>query len=248
MRNIEWGELQKIPLIFSVIGKLALSLRLGNRSRMSREVHVRCCEQLGGKFPGLTLLSIFVRSQKASERVKGSIGCFITEALKLKVNEDKSVVCECDQTKLLGYTIYRDGNLGVARESLQRLKIKIRGITKRNRGRSFEAIISELRPVLRGWLQYFRLSKSNRIMQDLDAWIRRKLRCYRIKQCKKVITLQRFLKKSGVATWQSWILALSGKGHWRKSGCPQVQQAMGLKWFEAQGLYNLALNHKLFNN
>lgn len=193
-------------------------------------------------------LSIFVRSQKASERVKGSIGCFITEALKLKVNEDKSVVCECDQTKLLGYTIYRDGNLGVARESLQRLKIKIRGITKRNRGRSFEAIISELRPVLRGWLQYFRLSKSNRIMQDLDAWIRRKLRCYRIKQCKKVITLQRFLKKSGVATWQSWILALSGKGHWRKSGCPQVQQAMGLKWFEAQGLYNLALNHKLFNN
>ena len=192
--------------------------------------------------------SIFVRSQKASERVKGSIGCFITEALKLKVNEDKSVVCECDQTKLLGYTIYRDGNLGVARESLQRLKIKIRGITKRNRGRSFEAIISELRPVLRGWLQYFRLSKSNRIMQDLDAWIRRKLRCYRIKQCKKVITLQRFLKKSGVATWQSWILALSGKGHWRKSGCPQVQQAMGLKWFEAQGLYNLALNHKLFNN
>lgn len=193
-------------------------------------------------------LSIFVRSQKASERVKGSIGCFITEALKLKVNEDKSVVCECDQTKLLGYTIYRDGNLGVARGSLQRLKIKIRGITKRNRGRSFEAIISELRPVLRGWLQYFRLSKSNRIMQDLDAWIRRKLRCYRIKQCKKVITLQRFLKKSGVATWQSWILALSGKGHWRKSGCPQVQQAMGLKWFEAQGLYNLALNHKLFNN
>ena len=193
-------------------------------------------------------LSIFVRSQKASERVKGSIGCFITEALKLKVNEDKSVVCECDQTKLLGYMIYRDGNLGVARESLQRLKIKIRGITKRNRGRSFEAIISELRPVLRGWLQYFRLSKSNRIMQDLDAWIRRKLRCYRIKQCKKVITLQRFLKKSGVATWQSWILALSGKGHWRKSGCPQVQQAMGLKWFEAQGLYNLALNHKLFNN
>ncbi len=192
--------------------------------------------------------SIFVRSQKASERVKGSIGCFITEALKLKVNEDKSVVCECDQTKLLGYTIYRDGNLGVARESLQRLKIKIRGITRRNRGRRFEAIISELRPVLRGWLQYFRLSKSNRIMQDLDAWIRRKLRCYRIKQCKKVITLQRFLKKSGVATWQSWILALSGKGHWRKSGCPQVQQAMGLKWFEAQGLYNLALNHKLFNN
>jgi len=85
-------------------------------------------------------------------------------------------------------------------------------------------------------------------MQELDSWIRRKLRCYRIKQCKKVITLQRFLVSMGVKKWQSWILALSGKGHWRKSNCPQVHEAMGNLWFEEQGLYSLTLNYDKFNN
>ena len=81
-----------------------------------------------------------------------------------------------------------------------------------------------------------------------DAWIRRKLRCYRIKQCKRTITLQRFLESMGVKKWQSWILALSGKGLWRKSKCPKVNQAMGNQWFEEQGLYNLALNYKRLTN
>ena len=85
-------------------------------------------------------------------------------------------------------------------------------------------------------------------MRNLDSWIRRKLRCFRIKQCKRVITLQRFLERQGVDSWQSWILSLSGKGHWRKSGCPQVHQAMGNKWFEELGLYNLSLNYARLNS
>lgn len=192
--------------------------------------------------------SIFVCSPKAGERVKRSITTFITSKLKLKVNEQKSMVCASDQTKLLGYTIYRDGNLGIAKESLERLKAKVRTITKRNRGRKFALIISELNSVLRGWLQYFRLARSKGMLQNLDAWIRRKLRCYRIKQCKKVISLKRFLHSLGVDNWQSWILALSGKGHWRKSSCPQVHQGMNLKWFEAQGLYGLTPNLIMLNN
>jgi RNA-directed DNA polymerase len=192
--------------------------------------------------------SIFVHSQRAGERVKGSISDFVIRQLRLKVNEQKSVVCRSHQTKLLGYTIHRDGSLGVAEDSLKRLKSKVRSITKRNRGRKFALIISELNSVLRGWLQYFRMSRSQRLFQNLDAWIRRKLRCYRIKQCKRVISLKRFLRSMGVDNWLSWILALSGKGHWRKSGCPQVHQAMNLKWFEAQGLYGLAPNFRVLNN
>ena len=171
---------------------------------------------------------IFVRSQKASERVKESIGKFIENKLKLKVNETKSKVCYSNQTTFLGYTIQRDGNLSIAEDSILRLKSKIRKITKRNRGRSFEQIISELNPVLRGLLQYFRYSKSHWILRNLDSWIRRKLRCYRIKQTKKTIGLQRFLAKQGVAKWHSWILALSGKGYWRKSGIPQAHHEMNL--------------------
>lgn len=189
-------------------------------------------------------VSIFVRSQEAGERVLTSISRFITDKLKLKINEQKSIVCKSHQTKLLGYTIYRDGNLGIAKSSLSNFKAKIRAITRRNRGRSFDQIITELNLFTQGWMHYFKLARGKRQLQNLDAWMRRKLRCYRLKQCKKTITMQRFLHSLGVEKWHSWILALSGKGHWRKSGCPQAHQAMNLEWFEKQGLYSLFSIHR----
>jgi RNA-directed DNA polymerase len=192
-------------------------------------------------------ISIYVRSQKAGERVKKSISSFITNTLKLKVNEQKSVVCQTNKTVLLGHTVLKDGNLIIAKGNVLRLKATIREITKRNRGMSFERIISELNPKLRGWFEYFKFTKSKGLFQRLDAWIRRKLRCFRIKQTKRVIGLQRFLKKQGVENWQAWIIALSGKGWWRKSGSPQVHQAMNNFWFNEQNLFNLSLNYKKLN-
>lgn len=192
--------------------------------------------------------NIYVRSQMAGERVMESISTFIESKLKLLVNRDKSQVCEVNQTKFLGHTIQKSGSLIIAKKSVERFKEKVRVITKRNRGLSLEQVISELRPVLQGWLTYFRKSKSKILMRNLDSWIRRKLRCFKIKQCKRAITLQRFLETQGVDNWQSWILALSGKGHWRKSGCPQVHQAMGNKWFDDIGLYNLSLNYARLHN
>jgi len=131
---------------------------------------------------------------------------------------------------------------------VQRLKEKIRKITRRNRGVKFEQILSELTPVLRGWLQYFQYAQCHKLLRTLDGWIRRKLRCFRLKQCKRTITMQRFLESMGVAKWQSWILALSGKGLWRKSNCPQSNQAMGNQWFAEQGLYDLSFNYERLNN
>ena len=192
--------------------------------------------------------NIFVRSQAAGERVMQSISDFIENKLKLIINTEKSKVCITNQTKFLGYTIQNDGNLSIAKTSLERLKEKVRKITKRNRGVKFEQLISELSPILRGWLQYFQYAQCHKLLRTLDEWIRRKLRCYRLKQCKRVITLQRFLESMGVKKWQSWLLALSGKGHWRKSNCPQANQAMGNEWFEKQGLYNLTLNYVRLNN
>ena len=177
-----------------------------------------------------------------------SISNFIENKLKLKVNNEKSQVCSCNQTKFLGYTILRDGNLIIADKSLERMKEKIRKITKRNRGRSFAQIITELNPVMRGWLQYYQYARCHKLLLNLDAWIRRKLRCFRIKQCKRTITLQRFLEGMGVAKWHSWTLDLSGKGLWRKSNCPQSCQAMGNRWFEEQGLYHLTLNYERLTN
>ena len=192
--------------------------------------------------------NIFVRSQEAGERVMQSITGFIEGKQKLIVNKEKSKVCPVNQTKFLGYTVQKSGMLTISTKSLDKLKGKVRQITKRNRGRSFRQIITELTPVLRGWLNYFQYAQCHKLLQGLDQWIRRKLRCYRIKQCKRAITLQRFLESMGVKKWQSWILALSGKGYWRKSNCPQAHEAMGNRWFDEQGLYSLLLNYEKLNN
>ena len=192
--------------------------------------------------------NIYVRSQVAGERVMESVSNFIENKLKLIVNREKSQVCEVNQTKFLGYTIQKDGNLSIAIKSVERFKEKVRNITKRNRGVKFEQVIAELIPVMRGWLNYFHKARCKSLLKNLESWIRRKLRCYRLKQCKRTITLQQFLKSRGVDTWQTWILALSGKGHWRKSGCPQVQQALSNKWFDEVGLYNLTLNYEKLNS
>lgn len=191
--------------------------------------------------------SIYVRSHKAGERVKESISSFLTNKLKLKVNEEKSLVCEVDKAVLLGHTILKSGDLIIAKDNVERFKSSIRKITKRNRGVSFEQIISELNPKLRGWFEYFKHTKSKRLFRKLDAWIRRKLRCFKIKQTKRAIGLVRFLKKQGVETYQSWIIALSGVGWWRKSITPQIHQAMGTTWFREQNLFNLSLNYKKLN-
>ena len=87
-----------------------------------------------------------------------------------------------------------------------------------------------------------------RSFKILDQWLRRKLRCYRLKQCKRVIGIYRFLRSLGIDKYPSWKLALSGKGHWRKSASVQANRGMNVKWFESQNLYSLSLNYNLLNN
>lgn len=192
--------------------------------------------------------NIFVRSREAGERVMRSLCSFIETKLKLKINDDKSKVCEVRESKFLGYTILNNGILVISKQGVLRLKQKIRKVTGRNRGVGINKIIVELNQLMRGWLNYFCHAQCYNLVKKLDAWIRRKLRCYRIKQCKRVHTLQKFLHQQGVEKWQSWILALSGKGFWRKSKCPQSHQAMGTEWFRELKLYNLTSNYETLNN
>ncbi len=125
------------------------------------------------------------------------------------------------------------------KQTLNRFKDKVRKITRRNRGVSFEVIIFQLNQLIPGWVRYFKLAKAKSDMRSLDEWTRRKLRCYRLKQLKKAYTKAKTLMSMGVPEWQAWLVALSGKGCWRLSGTPQLHQAMNLKWFEEQGLHSL---------
>ncbi|HSR35367.1 MAG TPA: group II intron reverse transcriptase/maturase [Anaerolineae bacterium] len=184
--------------------------------------------------------NIYVRTQKAGERVMVSVIRFLEEKLRLRVNGEKSAVAPVEERQFLGYRILWDGRLAIAPRSLERAKRRIREITRRNRGISLERMIGELNSYLTGWVTYFRHAACKSHLQRLDEWIRRKLRCVRLKQRKRAKPIADFLQSLGVPEWNAWILALSGKGWWRKSGTPQANQAMNIAWFRAQNLVSLS--------
>ena len=124
-----------------------------------------------------------------------------------------------------------------------RVKARIRRITKRNRGISLPRMIAELNAFTTGWTTYFRHARCKSHLQRLDEWTRRKLRCARLKHCKRTKAQADFLQSLGVPEWRAWILALSGKGWWRKALSYQATEAMTLDWFRDQGLIPLADQH-----
>lgn len=183
--------------------------------------------------------NIYVRSHPAGERVMASVVQVLEKKLRLKVNREKSAVAHVEERKFLGYRLLRGGKMGVAPKSVERMKDRIRSITRRNRGIRFERVVSELRSFLTGWLSYFRYARCRTVLQGLDSWLRHKLRCYRLKQCKRVKAIHDFLHRLGVPRWRAWITALSGKGWWRLAATPSAHEAMDTQWFQDQGLISL---------
>lgn len=184
--------------------------------------------------------NIYVGSRKAGERVMRSIVKFIEKKLKLKVNRDKSAVRHCSESKFLGYTLLKGGHIRVSDKSIKRLKDKIRDITKRNRGVSFSQVISELNAVIKGWTNYFRLAdKWLSTFREIDGWIRRKLRCYRLKQCGRKYAIYKFLRSLGIPEKTSWYVVMYSQGWWKMSSKQAVGKAMGINWFAHQGLLSI---------
>lgn len=184
--------------------------------------------------------NIFVSSRKAGERVMASIIKFIEKKLKLKVNRKKSGVRHCSEVKYLGYTILSGGDIRVADKTITRLKDKIREITKRNRGVSFVRIISELNRMIMGWTNYFHLAnKWLSVIKQIEGWMRRKLRCYRLKQCGRRYPIFKFLRSLGMPESKSWNAIMYTEGWWKLSNKVVARQGMGIEWFNQQGLYSL---------
>lgn len=184
--------------------------------------------------------NIYVKSKKAGERVMASLINFIEDKLKLKVNRKKSGVRHCSAVKFLGYTLLSGGNIRVSDTSVTRLKDKIREITKRNRGVQFMRIIRELNQVIIGWTNYFKLA--NRWLEtfrDIDGWIRRKVRCYRLKQCGRKYTIFKFLRSFDIPINTSWYVVTYAQGWWKMSSKVAVAKAMGKEWLAQQGLHSI---------
>jgi RNA-directed DNA polymerase len=190
--------------------------------------------------------NIYIRSEAAGKRVLQSITRFIEKKLKLKVNREKSGVRHCSQVKFLGYTIMPGGKRRIADKSIARFKKKIKQITKRNRGMSFTSIIQEVNVIMRGWVGYFHLAEVWLPWHELDGWIRRRLRCYRLKQCGRIYSMYKFLRSLGVSENKAWNTVIYGGNWWHISARITCQSAMNQLWFERHGLHSLGgLYHSL---
>ena len=131
--------------------------------------------------------NVYVASRRAGERVMASLVSFLWKRLRLPVNREKSAVDRPWKRKFLGYsmTAHRQAKLRVAPESVHRFRDKVRELLRRGRGRSLRRTLQDLGPLLRGWVQYFRLAETKNIFEALDQWIRRRLRCLLWRQWKR---------------------------------------------------------------
>lgn len=186
--------------------------------------------------------NIYVRSKRAGESVLASISRFLEKGLKLKVNRDKSAVDSPSNRSFLGYsmTYHMQPRLKVAPASVARFKGKLRMLFRKGRGRNLGRFIQEdLISLIRGWLNYFRLAEVKGVFEELDGWIRRKLRCILWRQWKRAFTRARNLMKMGLSEERAWRSATNGRGPWWNSGASHMNQAIPKKYFDALGLTSL---------
>jgi len=183
--------------------------------------------------------NIYVRSLAAGQRVMESVTRFLEGKLKLRVNREKSAVAPVGERKFLGHRLLLNGKLGISPKSVDRAKEKIRQITRRARGVTLTQVIAELNSFLRGWITYYRHAACRFELQCLDEWVRRKLRCYRLKQRKRGASIAALLRSLGVSAASASKVGSSGKGPWRLATCPPVHRALSTRWFRKQGLVPL---------
>ena len=185
--------------------------------------------------------NIYVQSQHAGERVMSSITSFLERKLRLKVNKKKSTVDRPWKLKMLGYSVTaeRKPRLRVTAQSVKRLKDKLRELLRRGRGRNIVGVIEELKPVLRGWAQYFTLCRVRSTFEELDQWIRRKLRCILWKQWKRNYTRAKNLMGRGLDEERAWRSAVNGRGPWWNAGASHMNAAYSKLAFNRMGLVSL---------
>jgi len=190
--------------------------------------------------------NIYVRTQRAGERVMASITRFLSERLRLGVNVGKSAVDRPWKRSFLGYSVtaHLQPRLRVAPRSVERLRDKLRTVFRQGRGRSMAHTAEDLAPLLRGWINYFRLAQVKGPFEDLDGWVRRKLRCIRWRQWKRPRTRAKTLMQRGLKENRAWASASNGRGPWWNAGASHMNDAFRKAYFDKLGLISLLDQHR----
>jgi len=186
--------------------------------------------------------NVYVRSRRAGERVMRHLRRLFT-GLRLRVNESKSAVDLAQRRKILGYSFWvASGGVvkrRVAKKALQAMKDRVRLITKRSRGRSIAWVVVELRSYLVGWKEYYRLADTPRIFNDLDEWIRHRLRALHLKHWKRGTTIYRELHSRGLSAHAARQVAANGRRWWKNSD-KMINVALPTRYIDQLGVPRLA--------
>lgn len=193
--------------------------------------------------------NIYVGSERSGQRVMTAITAFLERQLKLKVNADKSAVARPWQRKFLGYSMtwHRQPKLRIAESSRQRFAEKVRKALRAGRGRNLKRVIEDLNPLLRGWVSYFRLTEVKGVLEELDGWIRHKLRTLLWRQGKRNHTRAQHLMRAGLREERAWQSATNGHGPWWNGGASHMNEAYSKSWFDRLGLLSLLDTQRRFS-
>jgi RNA-directed DNA polymerase len=181
---------------------------------------------------------ILVSTLRAARRAMTSIQRFVEKKLKLVVNAEKSKVVRARKLEFLGFTFSRK-KISCSEKTIQKFRHMVKHFTKRNWGVSIEYRIAALSRYLRGWINYFRTSNRYLDFEEVDQWIRRRLRACIWKQWRHTRTKIRELRKRGVSMKQAVSTGASNKSYWRLSKTLATHWGMGNQWFEDLGLVNI---------
>src|SRR6202163_1736593 len=185
--------------------------------------------------------NIYVRSERAGRRVMESISRFITQKLKLKVNEAKSAVARPQERKFLGFsfTAGPDIKRTIAPKSLDRFKQRIREITRKAKGASIKTTMEELATYMRGWRGYFGFCQTPEVLIALTRWVRLRLRAALWRQWKTPRRRRAALIANGVSEWAARNTAGSGRGPWYLARSRALSTGLSNAYFKSLGLPSL---------
>jgi RNA-directed DNA polymerase len=185
--------------------------------------------------------NIYVRSRRAGERVLDGVERFLSEKLRLTVNRAKSAVDRPWNRKFLGYTFthHHQPKFKVSPESVKRFKDRLREELRKARGRNVRTVLAKLQPVLSGWVSYYRKSEVKKTFEDLDQWLRRKLRAIYWRQWKRPARRVRELIRLGIDRVRAWVSVNNGHGPWWNAGASHMNQALPTRSFTQMGLISL---------
>jgi RNA-directed DNA polymerase len=185
--------------------------------------------------------NIYVRSERAGQRVMESVTRFITQKLKLKVNETKSAVARPQERKFLGFSFTAGPEVKrvIAPKALDRFKRRVREITRRAKGVSMKTTIEELAPYMRGWRGYFGFCETPEVLLSLTRWVRLRLRAAMWRQWKTPRRRREALMDLGVRSRLASNTAGSGLGPWYLAKAKALSVGLSNAYFKSLGLPSL---------